>query len=473
MARMSLPPGPKIPGAAQMLAWFVRPIPLMERSAARYGDAFTLRLAGWGTFVFTSDPKDIKAVFTGDPKILHAGEGNRSLGAILGEQSVLLLDEKPHMRQRKLLLPPFHGERMHFFADVMRDSTDDVIDHWPVGRVFAAHAPLQQITLSVILRCVFGLRPSPASQQLATLLEEAIGASVNPVVFYPLLQRDLGSLTPYHRFIELRNRVDEALYAIIAQRRADPDAPNKADVLSLLLSARDEEGEPMSDVELRDELITVLVAGHETTATSLAWTLQLLLTHPAVLDRVIGELEAEVGGAQLNPELLPRLHYLDAVIKESLRLRPIIPIVARRLKAPFEISGYQIPRSIYVAPCIWLTHRRPDLYPAPQTFRPERFVDHKPDPYEWLPFGGGIRRCIGQAFALYEMKVVLATIFLRARLHVPSDYRAQPVRRSITYAPSEGVPVILDSCGPRRRSPGRFTHNVAHAPTDTTVRAQV
>ncbi len=452
-----------------MASWFRRPIELMERAHARFGDIFTLRFYGWGTFVFLCDPADIKTVFTGDPKVLHAGEGNLALRPVIGKHSVLVLDEAQHMRHRKLLLPPFHGERMHVFGKVMRDATDDQIDRWPVGRVFEAHDPMQKITLSVILRTVFGLDSRDEEAKLAPLLEAAMTAAVNPISLHPLFQRELRGLSPWEKLMEKKSRVDDALQKLITERRADPDAANKPDVLSLLLSARDEAGEPLTDEELRDELITVLVAGHETTATSLAWTLQLLLTHPQVLEAVQQELTDVVGDQPLDPDTLPQLTLLDAVIRESLRVRPIIPIVARRLKADFEVGGWTLPRGVTVAPCIWLAHRRPDIYPEPGAFRPERFVDHKPDPYAWLPFGGGVRRCIGQAFALYEMRVVLASILLRTRIHLAPGYAARVVRRSITFAPSEGTPVILDSCAPRRRTP----RNVAVAPADTSVGAAV
>lgn len=447
---MPLPPGPPIPPALQIYLWFRRPIPLMEQSMKRYGDTFLIRMAGWGDFVFVTRPRDIKKIFTGDSKVLHAGEGNALLEAFVGSDSVLLLDRAPHLRQRKLLLPPFHGERMQAYADVMREETDRSIDRWPLDEPFSAHAQTRDITLRVILRTVFGVENADKIEHLYDVLESTGNAAISPLVLYPPLQRNLGPLTPWTRFKRMRNQMDDAIYGLIDERKRT--GARGTDIMSMLLDARDEDGAPMTDKELRDELVTLLAAGHETSATSIAWSLHEIIATPGVQDKLREELLTVVGDEPLSAEHLPRLVYTDAVVKESLRLRPIIPIVVRSLKAPFEVAGYNLPRGIVVTPCIWLVHRRPELYPDPTAFQPERFLDRRPDPYEWLPFGGGVRRCIGQAFALYEMKIVLAQTFLRARLDLAPGYAPKIVRRSISYAPHDGMPMICRSRA-RRSTP--------------------
>jgi cytochrome P450 len=339
------------------------------------------------------------------------------------------------------MLPPFHGERMLAYAETMRSVTDAVLERWPVGQPFPIHAEMQTITLEVILRTVFGLDAG----ELAPLRERLarwVASALNPALLWSRLQVDLGPLSPWGRLLRLKREIDALLFAEIERRRA-PGARERADVLSLLVAARDEDGRPMRDEELRDEMMTLLVAGHETTATALAWTFHHLLANPEVLEACRAELRAVVGGGPVRGEHVGKLVLLDAVVKETLRLNPVITEVGRRLTHPMRIGGWDLPADVAVGPCIYLVHRRPDVWPDPERFDPGRFLGARPSPYEFLPFGGGSRRCLGMAFALYEMKVVLAAVLSRVDLARAPGYRMKVVRRSITLAPSRGMPVVV------------------------------
>ncbi len=447
--RSSLPEGPRAPSVAQLALWIARPFELLRHCQRRYGDTFTLRWPAMPPLVFVSTPAAIRQVFTGDPDVLHAGEGNAFLRPVLGSSSLLLLDGAAHLRQRRLLLPAFHGERMQSYATVMRDATEAAVDRWPLDRPFALSPELQTITLEVIVRTVFGIEQGPRLAGFARMLARCADSGNSPLLFAPALQRDLGPRSPWGRVARTIREVDDALRAEVSRRRAEGTA-GRADVLSMMLEARDERGEPMTDAELRDELVTLLMAGHETTATALGWALAEILSHPEVAARIDAELRAVVGDGPLLPAHVGQLAYLDATVREVLRLRPILPVVARLLSAPMELGGHALPAGVMVMPCIYLAHRRPELYPAPDALRPERFVGARVDPYAWLPFGGGTRRCLGMAFALYEMKVVLATILLRARLTLRPGYALRTVRRGITLAPSKGAPVVMHARRPRR-----------------------
>jgi cytochrome P450 len=436
-ARAALPPGPRLPSAVQLIEYTVRPLPFFDRCIRDHGDLFTLRLAGFGDFVMVGAPELVKQVFTADPATLEAGSANKILEPLVGPRSILLLDGQEHLRQRRLLMPPMHGDRMHAYARAMVEATEAAIARWPTGTPFALHPHMQAITLEVILRAVFGATERPG---LARLLIEFMKPPPAILAFMPALQRDL-PLSPYRRFLRRREEVDRELRALIAERRAGGDAGS--DVLSLLLAARDPSGAPLSDAELRDELVTMLAAGHETTATALSWAFALILAHPAVAARLADELAGK------DPT---EVEYLDAVVKETLRLRPIVPDVVRQVRAPFMLGGRELPIGCFATPFIYAVHRRPDLYPEPERFRPERFLGVKTDPYAWFPFGGGIRRCLGMAFALYEMKVVLGTVLTQARLRLDGA-PVRPVRRTLTFAPSGGTRVVRLSAasgsGPR------------------------
>jgi len=422
---ISLPPGPRLPALAQGLWFALRPVDYFETCRKRYGDPFTVRLPASPPVVMFSDPAAIREIFTGDEDVLRAGEATVVLRPIVGPNSLLLLDGERHLRERRMMMPPFHGERMRAYADVMREATERAIVGWPVGTAFPLLAQTQAITLDVIVRTVFGVTDAAAMATLSDRLRRFIADAVNPIYLWPRLQVDLGPLTPWGRFVRLRHEIDALLDAEIAVRRAAGN-PQRDDVLSLLLAARDEHGASMGDAELRDELMTLLLAGHETTASALAWTVHRILTEPGVWERAAGD-----------------EGYLDAVIKETLRMNPVIPDVLRIVKVPMRIGGTELPAEVGVAPNIYAAHHRPDTWPDPYTFRPERFLGTRPSPYEFLPFGGGMRRCLGQAFALHEMKVVLATLLARTDLTLAPGYRLRVVRRNITWAPSEGMPVVV------------------------------
>jgi cytochrome P450 family 135 len=421
-----LPPRPDLGVVNMNLGFVLWPTRFLDKCQEKRGDFFTLHPQTGRWIVVTSDPATIKDVFTGDPNLLHAGAGNIVLQPILGSRSVLLLDGAEHLRQRRLLLPPFHGERMRLYADVMRTAAERAIEQWPRGRRFDVLPSMQAITLEVILRAVFGVTEPERVRELSAPLRGVLDtvASRRRVVALMLTNGRMGRRSPWTRFVESRRRADELLHAEIEARRADPSG--RDDVLSLLLAARDEDGHALSDEELRDELMTLLVAGHETTATALAWTLERLARHPDALASVVAEQGA--GGTDL----------LDATIKETLRLRPVVPAVVRQLQAPMTFGGWDLPAGVHIGPSIYLLHRRPDLYSDPLAFRPERFLERSYGTYEWIPFGGGVRRCLGASFALFEMRVVLSTLLERVELQ-PARGGGEPVaRRAITFAPARG-----------------------------------
>ncbi len=424
-----LPPGPDWSLLRSTQRWWRRPLETLDQCHSRYGDMFTYRMAHEGTWVFVSDPEAIKQVFTGDPRLLHAGEANIALLPVLGEHSVLLLDEPAHMKERKLMLPPFHGKRMQAYQEVMAEVAAEEIDRWPTDRPVQMRPRMQAVTLEIILRAVFGVDEGERLTRLRDELRRTLNLLGNPrrAVFMVILGPErLRRFPPFRRNME---RIDRLLFEEIAARRDAADLAERDDILSLLLQARHEDGRPMSDRELRDELMTLLVAGHETTATALSWAVELLARHPAELER----LETEVAGGDDA--------YLDAVIKETLRLRPVIALVLRKLVEPMEIGGRLLPAGVSVAPSIYLVHRRPDIYPEPERFRPERFIEQPAGTYTWIPFGGGVRRCLGAAFAEFEMAVVLRELVARRRLR-PVGEPEHSVRSTITNVPNRGAEVL-------------------------------
>ena len=438
----SLPPGPRLPAILQGLQFVLRPTGFVDDCRRRYGDPFTLRVPVSGSVVLFSHPDAVREIFTGDADALRAGEANTILGPILGGSSLLLLDGPRHLRERRMMLPSFHGERMLAYGAVMRDVTAAAIAHWPTGQPFPVLTETQAITLDVIVRTVFGVTDPARAAHLTDRLRRFVAIAVNPLYLWPRLQLDLGPWSPWGRFVRLRGEIDALLDAEIAAHRSAGD-PAADDVLALLLEARDEDGKPMADADLRDQLVTLLMAGHETTATALAWTLHRILTEPGVEQRLRDELTAVTGGRPVEPADVARLEYLDGVVKETLRLNPVIPDVMRILTAPTRIGGLDLPAGIGVAPNIHAAHRRPDVWPDPERFDPERFIGTRPNPYAFFPFGGGVRRCLGMAFALYEMKMVLATVLARAEIALAPGYGIRVVRRNVTWAPSEGMPIVL------------------------------
>jgi cytochrome P450 family 135 len=441
----SLPPGPRGPKALTAAGFLLRGPQFLERCRDRYGHVFTIQLNTGRTVVIAGDPAIAKEVFTGSPDDLHAGAGNVVLKPVLGPRSVLLLDGPEHMRQRKLMLPPFHGERMRAYGELMGEIADRQIDRWPVARSFSVRSSTQAITLEIILRTVFGMETAEQVEGLAAPLRRLLDSTTNPARLLSLQFTSSergGPRSPWGRVRAMLAPADEMIYRQIRTRRAEVEAggDERDDILSLLLAARDEDGEPLTDRELRDELMTLLLAGHETTATALAWTLERAVRTPEVLERL--QDEARDGSSS---------DYLEATIKETLRLRPVVPGVIRRLQRPLELGGIALPAGVHIAPSIYLIHRRADVYPEPEAFRPERFLgERQPSTYEWLPFGGGIRRCLGASFALYEMRIVLSAILRRATLEPVHDAGEPIVRRFVTFTPKHGGRVRISRLTPAR-----------------------
>jgi len=413
----------------------------MNHLRETYGTPVTLRLPGSPAVVAFDDAEANKQIFRGAADDLHAGEANEPLRPIVGSNSLLLLDGSRHLRERRLLLPPFHGERMTRYGEVMRDVTLDSMSRWPLDQVFSIQPHNQAITLDIILRTVFGVGEGPRRDALRANLADLILDFSKPQLLVAWLHKDLGPRSPWGRFIRTRARTDELLYAEIDARRADDRRGD--DIFSMLLGAEYDDGSTMSREELRDELVTMLVAGHETTATALSWTMHHLIEHPSVQARVHEELDRVMGRDAIDPDRSKELVFLDAVIKETLRVIPVIAAVGRVLKKPTTIAGWDLPAGVLVSPSIYLTHRNPDIYERPERFEPERFLGRRPNPYEWLPFGGGVRRCIGMAFALFEMRIVLATALQKHRVRRAPGASHRPVRRSVTLAPADGTPIVL------------------------------
>jgi len=423
----------------QTLRWGLRPLPFMQECRERYGDNFSVKFLSFERpMVMISDPAAIKALYTERAHGLPPGR-DIILKPILGERSLLILEGADHLAHRKLMLPPFHGERMRSYGPVLEEIVDAEIDSWPLGEEFAIHPRMQSITLEAILRVVFGVADGPRLEQLRVVLTNVLEETASPFSqLIGMATRRFGGRGPWGKFEAQLNAVDELLYAEIAEHRARGDFEEREDILSLMMQARFEDGGEMSDTDLRDQLMTLLLAGHETTATALAWTFDLLLRHPTQLARLRESLEAGED------------EYLRAVISESLRLRPVVPLAGRRLAADLVADGLTLPAGTDVTPAIWLTHTRADVYPEPFAFKPERFLEDGPDTYAWIPFGGGIRRCIGAAFAEFEMRIVLREVLGRCELHKASPTPEKIGRRNITLSPKDGTPVIITARHPAR-----------------------
>ncbi|HEV7399893.1 MAG TPA: cytochrome P450 [Solirubrobacterales bacterium] len=428
------PPGSRRPAVANAVRYLRNPLEFGIGLHRRHGDIFRVSFPYFGEIVYVADPALVKQLFTGSPKQFHAGEANSVvLELALGPNSVLTLDDEAHLNQRKLLLPPFHGEQIKNHGELIREITLKEMQSWPVGKPFPLRPRMQRITLAVIMRAVFGVHDEARLTHFEHLIE-TFNDRVTVVLGVPMLRRNLGRWSPWRRFQRAKAALDEFIYEEIALRRAGggEDGAKKGDILSLLLEARHDDHSPMSDEELRDELITVLAAGHETTATELSWTMERLLRTP----RVMAKLRESLAAGEVD--------YLDATIKETLRARPVIIDVARKMTEPGRIGGYELPAGTYVMAAIAAMHYREDLFPNPKEFRPERFLEEKADNYAWIPFGGGVRRCIGASFAEYEMRIILREIIEGAALSAPNP-KPEPVRISnLTLAPSKGTVVKLD-----------------------------
>lgn len=425
------PPSIPLPRAVQTLRFLARPLPFFERWRRELGETFHASVYGPGDLHFISDPDSIKRLFAADRHNTIAPGRNLILRPLLGTGSLLLQEGEEHLRRRKLMLPPFHGERMRAYEGTIANATVRAVSTWPVGEPFALHPSMQAITLEVILRAVFGVEDDERRHDLSEALVAILGATATPRAVGFLLPA-ARRIPPYRRLARLSERIDELLDEQIAERRYDPHVNERDDILSMLIAARFDDGTRMSDAELRDQLMTLLLAGHETTATALAWTFDLLLHDRPALARLTDEVRA--AGHE----------YLDAVIEESLRVRPVVPFTGRQLLQPAELAGYEFPADSIVMAAIYLAHTRADSYPDPYAFRPQRFLGAAPETYSWIPFGGGTRRCIGASFAQFEMRIALATILRAVELQAASPRLERPIRRNVTLSPATGTRVVVE-----------------------------
>jgi unspecific monooxygenase len=442
---LPLPPGPKSSSVWQLFRYSGSPLPFLDECSRRFGEPFTVHLAGYGSHVMLTAADAVKDVFRGDPHALHSGEGNEIFSATVGANSVLILDEEPHQRQRRILQPPLKGERMRAFFEAMQSITLDEMNRWPLERPIQMLEPMRGITMRIILQAAMGLSPGPRRDDIEGRISRMLAFGRAPhslelmVLFPPRLLNKFRWL-PYWKQV---HQLNDALFAFLAEYRRLPTAERGDNVLTDLLAATHEDGTPLTDQEIRDDLITLLIAGHESTSIAMAWALEQILPRPDVVARITEELRTTIGDGLPQAEHLPRLEYLDAVIRESLRIRTIFPFVVRKVKRPVMIGGREYPPGVILCPCNHLVHHNPDLYPEPRRFRPERFLERKFAPHEWFPFGGGNRVCLGMPFALYEMKVVLSTLFSQLRLTRPPGSHSYPVRRGIPILPSDGTRVVV------------------------------
>jgi cytochrome P450 len=429
-----LPPGPRLPKTLQTIGWWTRSGPFFQRCRERYGKRFTVRLLSSPPFVHLSDPDEVKEVFTAPPDVLHPGEGAGILEPVVGTHSLILLDEGAHLSQRKLMLPAFHGEKMQRLSGLMAEVAEREVASWPRGEAVVLHPRLQALTLEIILRAVFGLDPGPRLDALRERLTGVLEVGESPASMLPFLQRG----RRWSAFERQRDEADSLLFELIDERRRD--GGERDDVLAMLLEARHEDGSPMAPQELRDELMTLLVAGHETTASELAWAFERLARTPRVLRRLTEEIDAGDGDG-----------YLTATVQETLRRRPVLQIAAPRLvKQPVTIGGFDYPPGVCLAANGYLIHHDPSIYPDPYAFQPERFLDEQPGTYTWIPFGGGRRRCLGASFAMLEMKIVLRAVLARSEVASDGDRLERTRRRSITVSPRAGARTVLRE---RQREP--------------------
>ncbi len=445
MPAHKLPDGPRTIPLLQKLKWITHPLEFLETYAQSYGDIFTLPFGvGSSPQILISNPQGIEQMFTAEAKHLDSGEAAGLKAPFIGQQSLIVLSGERHKRQRKLLTPPFHGERMLAYGKLIGEITEQVTSQWKIDEPFSVRSSMQAITFRVILKAVFGLEDGPRYQQLdrliTTRLEGAKSILRILLLLFPVLQKDWGPLSPWGRLVRNERQIDKLIYAEIDERREKLDQ-SRTDILSLMMAARDEAGEPMTNLELRDELITLLVAGHETTATSLAWAFYWIHHHPQVHEKLLQELDSL--GENPDPNDILRLPYLDAVCKETLRIYPVTMFAFPRVvKLPLQILDYQFEPGTLLSPCIYLTHHREDLYPEPKQFKPERFLERQFSPYEYLPFGGGNRRCLGMAFAQFEMKLILTKVLSRLHLALTNSKPLQPVRRGLLLAPSSNFQMV-------------------------------
>jgi cytochrome P450 family 110 len=451
---MSLPDGPRTPATLQLIQWIVRPLSFMRSCSERYGDSFTIHLGEkMSPAVVFSHPQALQIILTSDDskEFDASGERNVIFEPFLGAQSVISLSGDRHRRMRHLMMPPFHGERMRSYGQLITDITDEVMEECITGKSFSLRKCMQAISMRVILRAVFGLDEGFRYQQMERLLGRVLDDMSNrlsvSLLYFPILRQNLGPLSPWGNFVRKRERIDRLIYDEIAERRMRPDA-SRNDILTLLMSARDEAGEALTDIELRDELMTLLIAGHETTATALTWALYWIHKFPKVRERLLAELEVI---DPPDPGALSRLPYLNAVCSETLRIYPVGMITFPRVTtSTVDVMGHSLEPGTVVVGSIYLTHHRKEIYPDPDHFRPERFLERRFSAFEYLPFGGGARRCIGMAFAQFEMKLVISRILSSFELALADRRSVRPVRRGLTAGASAVRLVVKDNSSAMR-----------------------
>ena len=442
----NLPNGPKSPALLQLLQWVIDPLGYLETNAKQYGDMFTANMTGFPPFVIISHPQAVREIFNADAKQFDAGRTNNILGAILGDRSVVMLDGDRHRRERKLLMPPFHGERLQTYSQKICQIAQNIAKKWQQNEPFVMRQSMQKLTLEVIIQVVFGLSEGERYRQLKPLVSEMLDSISSPFqasfMFLKFLQKPWIPGSPWRKMKQQSANIDQLLQAEINERRTHPDSLGD-DILSLMMQTTDEAGKPMSDQELKDELMTLLVAGHETTATALAWAFYWVHHLPEVKETLLAELQQ--CGENPNPMTVAKLPYLTAVCQETLRIYPVgLLTFGRMTNTSITIMGQQFDPDIMLAPCIYLTHHREDLYPNPKEFKPERFLNHQYSAAEFYPFGGGNRLCIGYALAQLEMKLVLATILANYQLRLTEDQVVKPQRRGFTLAPNNGVRMMME-----------------------------
>jgi len=454
---MQLPNTLKTSAFQQKLQWLADPVKYMEKAAQQYPDLFTAEVVGFGdTQLFVNHPQAIQEILTNDRnKFLAIGEANRILQPLIGEYSMLMVEGDRHKRRRQLIMPIFHGERMRAYGQIICNIAEKILSQLSINSSFLALTVMEEISAQVILETVFGLSKGERCQKLKHLIptftSEIFRSPLNSsLLFFSFLQKDLGAWSPWGKFLRQRQQIDQLLYAEITERRQQPN-PDQIDILSLLMSARDEAGNLMTDQELRDDLMTLIVAGYETTATAMTWGLYWIHQKPEVRQKLLQELDTL--GESPDPMSIFRLPYLTAVCNETLRINPVgILTLPRVVQEPVELLGHPLEPGTVVVGCIYLTHQREDLYPQPRQFKPERFLERQFSPYEFIPFGAGARGCVGQALAVFEMKLVLATILSRYQIELVDRRPERPHRRGVTLGPITGVKMVITERRARRES---------------------
>ena len=431
----------------QQIQWVADPVSYMETAAQKYPDIFSANIVGFDvSLVFVNEPQAIQQILTNDRKQFSApGELNGILRPIVGDSSIFTIESDRHRKRRQLVMPAFHGSRMQNYGQIIFDLTNEALGRLKPQQTFLARDVMQEISLQIILQVVFGLNAGDRCRELQSLMTKMTELFTSPLtsafLFFPSLQKDLGDWSPWGNFLRQREQIDKLIYAEIAERRANPE-PERTDILSMLMAATDEEGNGMTDVELRDELLALLIAGHETTATVMSWALYWIHRLPEVKEKLLAELNTV--SDRTDWMSIFKLPYLTAVCNETMRIHPVAMLTFPRVvEEPVELLGYKLEPKTIVLGCIYLLHHREDLYPNATQFQPERFLDRQFSPYEFMPFGGGVRRCVGEALAQFEMKIVLATVLSHYNLELSDRRPVKPQRRGVTLAPAGGIKMVL------------------------------